>query len=103
MLHKITIPVNIHIAPLMAIIVEVGCEENSFNTSRHASDVQTLIAFHIVSINTSHSRRVTRKGCLLMVFSWMEDLKVWKQSPELKQAGGSPLKCCLGGASISIN
>jgi len=53
---------NIQTTPLIAVTVAVGWDENSSSTPRHASAVQTLSAFQDVMDNTSHSRRVTRRG-----------------------------------------
>ncbi len=97
MLHEMNIPVIIHTAPLTVITVDVGCEENSFNTSRHASAVQKRMKFHAVRVNTSHNRRVTRKGCLLMT-----DIQVRECLLKQNQATGPRWRRCLGLSSIPI-
>jgi len=48
-------------------IVDTGCAENSFSTLRHIRAVHNRSPFHADTINTSHSRRVTRKGGLFIV------------------------------------
>jgi hypothetical protein len=77
--HTSSIPMTDKIVPLMAVTVGAGWEENSVSTARHASAVHTCRAFHAVRDNTSHSRRVTRRGVLFIG---------WSQSSKREQAEG---------------
>lgn len=94
---------NIHTAPLTVMIADAGCEENSFNTSRHVSAVQKRMKFHIVRVNTSHNRRVTRKGCLLMTDIRAENLKARKCPLKQNQATGPHWMRCLRCGSMPLS
>ena len=75
---------NTQNAPLTAVIVGMGCAENSSSTLFHAMAVHNRKAFHAVRINTSHSSRVTRKGGLLILRRWQS---VSRTLAPLRQCG----------------
>ena len=55
-------PESIHMHPLSAVTHAAGRAENSVNTFCHARADHSRNPFHAVMKNTSHSKRVTRKG-----------------------------------------
>jgi hypothetical protein len=66
-------PVTIQIALLTAMTVEDGRAENSSSTLCQSREVHKRKPFHADRVNTSHSRRVTRKEGLFMVGLWSKN------------------------------